>query len=135
MAKFTKYKGKGKQPFRFRFEAEGHTLASEGYTATAGRDNGVRSVQENSLLPTQYDRRVSDDGKPYFVIKGGNGEIIAKSRPYGDEAEREVGVFKVVSTAHFARVVDGEPEKPKVVDKPKGKEKAKEPEKAKGDKK
>ena len=108
MAKFSTFKGDGKQPFRFRFEAEGHTLSSEGYAAADGRDNGIQSVQTNAVLPDRYERLGSKDDKYYFVLKAGNHEVIAKSRLYDDEAEREIGIFKIVAMAHIARIVKGE---------------------------
>lgn len=108
MASFITFKGDGDQPFRFRLNADGHTLSSEGYAATSGRDNGITSVRENSIIPARYEKRTSDNHKRYFVLKGGNHEVIGKSKLYDSDAKCDEGVSKVMAMAGDADVVEGE---------------------------
>ena len=51
-------------------------LISESYKTETGRNNGVKSVMENSQKDEQYDRLIAKDGSHYFNLKAGNGEII-----------------------------------------------------------
>lgn len=108
MASFIIFKGGGDQPFRFRLEADGHSLSSEGYGAIAGRDNGIASVRENSIIAARYEKRTSDNHKRYFVLKGGNHEVIGKSRLYDSDAKCDEGVAKVMAMAPDAAIVEGE---------------------------
>lgn len=57
------FKGKGRQPFRFRVKApNGETiLTSESYPSASNRNRAVRSLIENLFVSTV---RVVDLGKP-----------------------------------------------------------------------
>lgn len=70
-------------------------LASEGYASSAGRDNGIKSVQMNSQIDSRYENRTSINGEPYFVLKAGNGEIIGTSEMYRSTQARETGKVSV----------------------------------------
>ena len=54
-------------------------LQSEMYKTKASALNGIQSVQKNAADAGRYEMRQSTSGKPYFVLKAGNGEIIAIS--------------------------------------------------------
>jgi len=79
-------------------------LASEGYVASAGRDNGIESVRINSLYDSRYDRLISSDNKYYFVLKAANGEVIGTSETYNTSASRDAGIETVKRIASNAGV-------------------------------
>lgn len=81
-------------------------LSSEGYTAKAGCLNGIESVRKNSQDSTMYDKKTSSNGKFYFNLKAGNGQIIGTSEMYESEAARDNGIASVTANAPDATVVD-----------------------------
>ncbi len=100
--------GKDNQ-FYFRFQAENGEpiLASEGYVAEAGWENGIESVNENAPLDERYERNTSTNDKPYFfVLKAANGEPIGRSEMYESEASRDNGIEAVKRVAPTAPTED-----------------------------
>lgn len=67
-------------------------LTSERYKSKQGAENGIASVKTNSPHDKNYDRLTSSNGKPYFVLKAGNNEIIGKSEMYESAASRDNGI-------------------------------------------
>ena len=57
-------------------------LSSQLYAAKAGAENGIKSCRANSGDEARYERLVSKDVQPYFVLKAANGEIIGTSQMY-----------------------------------------------------
>ncbi|WP_299548223.1 YegP family protein [Seonamhaeicola sp.] len=107
MAKFEIYKDK-KGEFRFRLKAgNGQTiLASEGYAAKSGCNNGIESVKKNAPDDTRYDRLESKSGKPYFNLKAGNSQVIGTSEMYSSSSAMENGIASVKTNAPGATVED-----------------------------
>ena len=66
-------------------------LFSQGYTAEAGRDNGIESVTKNSKIEKRYNTH-SEDGKFYFTLKAGNHQEIGRSRDYDSEADMKAAM-------------------------------------------
>jgi uncharacterized protein YegP (UPF0339 family) len=81
-------------------------LQSEMYESKASALNGVASIQKNAGMDDRYDRLVSKSGKPYFVIKAGNHQVIGQSQQYESEAGRDNGIESVKKNAPDAEVVD-----------------------------
>jgi uncharacterized protein len=81
-------------------------LASEMYKAKAGALNGIESVKKNAPVEARYEKLVSNNSKPYFVLKAGNGEVIGKSEMYDAEAGRDNGIESVMTNAPTATLVD-----------------------------
>lgn len=81
-------------------------LSSEGYTTRAACDNGVESVKKNAPDDGRYDRLEAKNGKHYFNLKAGNGQIIGTSQMYADASGMENGIESVKSNAPDADVVD-----------------------------
>ncbi len=75
---------------------------SEGYPTTAGRDNGVASVQKNSKFKERYST-IEADGKHYVILKAGNHQEIARSCPY-DNVEAIYGLFPFLAAGSIAAV-------------------------------
>ena len=81
-------------------------LQSEMYESKASALNGIASIQKNASMDERYDRLVSKSGKPYFVIKAGNHQVIGQSQQYESEAGRDNGIESVQKNAPEASVVD-----------------------------
>jgi hypothetical protein len=77
-------------------------LTSETYTTKAAAQNGIRSVRENAVTDARFLRKVSTDGKPFFVLIAANREPIGKSETYSTPAAMENGVLAVRRVAPSA---------------------------------
>ena len=105
--KFQIYSGKDDK-FYFRLNAmNGETiLSSEGYLAKASCENGIRSVKENAVNQARFENKTTSSGRPYFVLKAANHEIIGSSETYSSEQARDKGIASVMSNAPIAPVED-----------------------------
>ena len=80
-------------------------LSSEMYESSAAAENGIESVKKNAVSETRYERKKSNKGDDYFILKAGNGEPIGKSEMYQSAAGMENGIQSVMSNAADAPVV------------------------------
>jgi len=105
--KFEIYKDNAGE-FRFRLKAGNgeNILASEGYKAKAGAENGVQSVKQNASDLSRFEKKTSSNGKAYFVLKAANHEVIGTSELYESEAARDKGIAAVSASAPSADVKD-----------------------------
>jgi uncharacterized protein len=87
-------------------------LTSEMYKAKASCLKGIESVKKNAGNPARFDRRQSESGKPYFVLKSINGQVIGRSEMYESEAARENGIKSVTKSADAAVTKDTTVEPP-----------------------
>ena len=95
--------------FNFILQAEGNfetLLVSESYESKASAEKGIASVKTNAPIDARYDKRTSTKDQPYFVLKGGNGEIIGNSQMYSSPAARDKGISAVKENAPGAKTVD-----------------------------
>ncbi len=106
-AQFELYKDK-KGEFRFRLKAGNGEiiLSSEGYKDRAGAMNGIESVKKNSDLLARFEKKTSAAGKPYFVLKAANHQIIGTSEQYSSEDARDNGIKSVMANAKLAALDD-----------------------------
>ncbi|MHA3789125.1 YegP family protein [Flavobacterium hauense] len=81
-------------------------LSSEGYASKDGCKNGIESVRKNAPDEDNYDRKESTNGKPYFNLKAGNGQIIGNSEMYESVSARDNGIESVKKNAPDATVED-----------------------------
>lgn len=81
-------------------------LSSEGYTTRAACDNGIESVKKNAPDDKRYDRLEAKNGKSYFNLKAGNGQVIGSSQMYADASGMENGIESVKSNAPDATTED-----------------------------
>jgi uncharacterized protein YegP (UPF0339 family) len=81
-------------------------LASERYTGKVGAVNGVQAVKTNAPIDGRYERRVSAQKQPYFVLKAANHEIVGTSQMYSSDAARDAGIASVKASAPYADVID-----------------------------
>ena len=70
-------------------------LTSEMYKAKLSARNGIDSVKKNAPLDERYERKASANGKPFFVLKAGNNQVIGQSEMYETEKARNAGVESV----------------------------------------
>lgn len=83
-------------------------LSSEMYESKASAENGIASVQKNAGDDGRFERRTSTNGKPYFVLKAGNGQEIGRSEMYESTASMENGIESVKKNAPGAPTVEEE---------------------------
>ena len=94
--------------YQFNLKADnGQTiLSSEGYAVKSGCTNGIESVRKNSQDSSNFERLVAKNGKHYFNLKAGNGQIIGTSQMYESEDGMVNGLASVLKNAHNAEVVE-----------------------------
>lgn len=94
--------------FHFNLKAgNGETiLASEAYNTKAACENGMESVRKNAADDSNYDRKESAIGKPYFNLKAANHQVIGTSEMYGSVAARDKGIESVKNNAAEATIDD-----------------------------
>lgn len=81
-------------------------LTSEGYAAKASCNNGIESVRTNATDDARFERKTASNGKFYFSLKAGNGQVIGSSQMYESEASRDNGIESVKNNAPDATLVD-----------------------------
>ncbi len=81
-------------------------LNSEGYSSKAACENGVESVRKNAAEDGRYELLTASNGKFYFNLKAGNGQVIGTSQMYADENGRSQGMASVKANAPDASVDD-----------------------------
>jgi uncharacterized protein YegP (UPF0339 family) len=94
--------------FQFNLKADnGQTiLASEGYSTKASCENGIESVRKNAQDDDRYERLTSKNGKYYFSLKAGNGQVIGSSEMYESTSGRDNGIESVKKNAPDATTDD-----------------------------
>ncbi|UPT71050.1 MAG: YegP family protein [Flavobacterium sp. JAD_PAG50586_2] len=81
-------------------------LTSEMYTAKQSCKNGIESVKTNAPHDKNYYKQISENGKYYFVLKSGNGEIIGVSKMYTYSSDRDNSIATVKRDAPIAETED-----------------------------
>ncbi len=79
-------------------------LTSEGYTSRTACENGIESVKKNANDDGRYERKKSTNGKDYFNLKAGNGQVIGSSEMYESSSAMENGIASVKKNAPGASV-------------------------------
>lgn len=94
---YTLFKSEKSGEYYFNLKAGNHEiiLQSEGYTTKSGAENGIASVQKNGSEEARYERKQSDKGNFWFLLKVSNGQTIGKSEMYTTAAARDKGVESV----------------------------------------
>ena len=92
--------------FQFNLKAGNNQtiLSSEGYSTKANCENGIAAVRSNAKDDSKYDRKTSTNGKFYFNLKAGNGQIIGTSEMYESAEARDNGIESVKTNAPDATV-------------------------------
>ncbi len=94
--------------FHFNLEAgNGQViLSSEQYKAKDSALNGIASVRRNAVRDGAFEPMTARDGRPYFVLKAGNGQVIGQSQLYASAASCNQGMESVKRHAPEAELVD-----------------------------
>lgn len=92
----------------FNLKAANHEiiLTSQTYESKAAADNGISSVRTNGGSESNFERKTSSSGQPYFVLKAANGQVIGTSEMYSSEAARDNGIKSVQSNCSSLVVKD-----------------------------
>jgi uncharacterized protein YegP (UPF0339 family) len=81
-------------------------LTSETYKARAGALNGIEAVRKNAPVDHRYEKKASSSGKPFFVLKSGNHQVIGRSEMYESEKACASGIKAVMKAAPAAKLKD-----------------------------
>ncbi len=81
-------------------------MSSEMYKAKASAENGIASIKKNGGTESNFDRLTSSNGKPYFVLKAANHQVIGQSQMYESVASRDNGIASVIKNAPDADTAD-----------------------------
>ncbi|MBT8140761.1 MAG: YegP family protein [Gammaproteobacteria bacterium] len=81
-------------------------LASEMYKAKASALNGMKSICNNCKDDSRFVRKKSTNGKPFFVLRAKNHQVIGKSQMYNSGKAMENGIASVKKNAGKAKLVD-----------------------------
>jgi uncharacterized protein YegP (UPF0339 family) len=81
-------------------------LSSEMYESKSACVNGIESVRKNGGDETRFEKRASEKGDPFFVIKAGNGQEIGRSEMYSSDAACQNGINSVIANAPTAEIND-----------------------------
>lgn len=96
----------GKYHFSLKASNGQIILTSQMYASRTTAANGISSVKTNAPLDGRYERKNSESGKPYFVLKAANGQVIGNSQMYDSEKSRDNGIQSVMNNAPNAAVVE-----------------------------
>jgi uncharacterized protein YegP (UPF0339 family) len=81
-------------------------LSSQMYTTKEHAEKGIASCKSHSAKDSNYVRKQSKKGQPFFELTSTNHEIIGMSEMYSSVEAREKGVRSVQRNGPDARVVD-----------------------------
>ncbi|AZB16669.1 DUF1508 domain-containing protein [Chryseobacterium indologenes] len=79
-------------------------LTSQGYNSKPSCENGITSVKINAQDDSKFERNTAKDGRRYFNLKAGNGQIIGTSQMYESDNGMENGIESVKNNAPNAPV-------------------------------
>ncbi len=77
-------------------------LSSEVYNSKSAAENGISSVKKNASEDGRYERKTAKDGRFFFNLKAGNGQVIGSSQMYSSESGMENGINSVKENASGA---------------------------------
>ena len=81
-------------------------LKSEMYSSRAAAENGIASVQSNSGEEGQYECKESSNGKPYFVLKAKNHQVIGQSQMYESDSGCQNGIESCMANGSTETIKD-----------------------------
>ncbi len=94
---FEIYQSEKTQKYHFRLKAANGEiiLTGQAYKDKASCENGVESVRKNANDESKFEIKEAADGRKYFVLKAGNGQIIGQSQMYKSESGLKNGIASV----------------------------------------
>ncbi len=105
---FEIYQSEATKKFHFRLKAKNGEiiLTGQGYKDKNGCENGVTSVQKNGGDDSKFEIKEAKDGRHYFVLKAGNGQVIGQSQMYKSASGLKNGIASVGKNSDTDRVKD-----------------------------
>jgi len=70
-------------------------LTSQAYANIPSAMRGIDSVKKQSQNRKRFEVRLTKDGRPYFVLKAGNGQIVGQSQFYKNQTGCDKGIESV----------------------------------------
>jgi uncharacterized protein YegP (UPF0339 family) len=92
--------------FNLRAENDQVILTSQLYSSKEAALNGIASVQKNGPDPASFEKLMSSQQQPYFVLKAPNAQVIGTSQMYGSEQARDVGIVSVMKNSPTEKIVE-----------------------------
>lgn len=96
----------GQYRFSLRTAGGDTLLNSETYVQKASAENGIQSVQTNAADDGRYGRLTASDGRWYFNLKAGNGQVIGASPMFATEAARDAAIAATKAEGGSTQVDD-----------------------------
>ena len=96
----------GRYYFRLKATNGQVILSSQMYANKGGAEGGIASVKTNAGDDANYERMEDTGGRPYFVLKAANSQVIGTSQMYSGTAEMENGIASVQKNALDADILD-----------------------------
>ena len=81
-------------------------LTSQTYKSKAAAKNGIKSVCTNCAKDERFEQKTSKKGEPYFVLLGGNKQVIGNSEMYSNKTAMQKGIASVKKSAPDAKIDD-----------------------------
>jgi len=107
VGKFVISKAKNDENYFNLRATNGQTLlTSQVYTSESACFNGIESVRSNCSDDSKFERKLSVNNKPYFVLKAANGQVIGNSVMYESEAGMEIGIESVKKNGISTTVIE-----------------------------
>lgn len=107
MTKFETFVGKNNEHYFRLINEEGKVLlSSEGYTQKQNLLNGIESVKQNISVPENYEMKRAENGKHYFNLKAGNGQVISTSAMWDSADLRDTWMKKMKTDVPNAQVLE-----------------------------
>ena len=105
---FEIYQSDSSKKFHFRLKARNGEiiLTGQGYKDKTGCENGVASVQKNGGIDANFEVKEAKDGRKYFTLKAGNGQVIGQSQMYKSESGLKNGIASIGENCISERVKD-----------------------------
>jgi hypothetical protein len=98
---FEIYQSEKSEEYYFRLKAKNGQviMTSQGYANKSGAQNGIESVKKNAADEARFEKKTATNGKFYFSLKAGNGQVIGSSQMYAAESGRDNGIASVAKNA------------------------------------
>ena len=89
------------EKFHFRMKAGNGEiiLQSQAYNDKTGALNGIESVKKNGASEDNFEVKEAKNGKGYFTLKAGNGQIIGQSQQYKTESGLKNGIQSIIKNS------------------------------------
>lgn len=98
---FEIYQSEKTQKFHFRLKAKNGEIifTGQGYKEKASCENGIASIGKNASDESKFEVKEASDGRKYFTLKAGNGQVIGQSQMYKSDSGLKNGMKSVATNA------------------------------------